>query len=79
VVLRAPRPNDNKFVGHGDRRGNTVQALTQWRHPVASSEALDMLYQAMQPASYRCITMAIKITSNFHAFFLPLIFCCARR
>jgi hypothetical protein len=34
---------------HDDHRGyqgNTAQALNQWRHPVASSEALDVLHQA---------------------------------
>jgi hypothetical protein len=50
-----------KFVDHGDRRGDTAQALAQWRHPVASSEALDVLQRAMRPASYRCIAMAIEI------------------
>jgi hypothetical protein len=47
-----------EFVDHGGRRGNTAQALTRWRHPVASSEALDVLHRAMRPASYRCIAMA---------------------
>ena len=32
-----------EFVDHGGRRGNTAQALAQWRHPVAMSEALDVL------------------------------------
>jgi hypothetical protein len=31
---------------------------------VAPSEALDVLYRAMRPASYRRIRMAIKIASN---------------
>jgi hypothetical protein len=38
-----------------------MQALNQWQHPVASSEAPDMLYWSMRPASYRCIAMAIEI------------------
>jgi hypothetical protein len=54
-------------------QGDTAQALAQWRHPVASSEALDVLYQAMRPASYRCIAMAIEIAID-----LPAIFCCRR-
>jgi hypothetical protein len=33
----------NKFVDHGGRRGDTAQALARWRHPVASSEALNVL------------------------------------
>jgi hypothetical protein len=59
-----------EFVDHGGRRGNTVQALDQWRHPEASSEALDVLHQAMGPASYHRIRRAIKITSNLPAFFV---------
>ena len=38
--------------------------LTQWRHPVASSEALDFLYQAMHAVLYRFIAMAIKTASK---------------
>jgi hypothetical protein len=49
-------------------RGNTAQVLDQWRHPVASSEALDVLYRAMFPALYRCIAMAIQIASNLPLF-----------
>jgi len=45
-------------------------ALTRWLHPVALSEALDVLYQAMRPALYRRIRMAIKIASNSPAFFV---------
>jgi hypothetical protein len=58
----------NKFVDHGGRRGNTAQALSRWWNPLASSEALDVLYPAMRPASYRCIAMAIKIASNLPSF-----------
>jgi hypothetical protein len=47
-----------------------VQVLAQWRHPVASSEAQDVLHQAMHPASYRRIRMVIEITSTFPAFFV---------
>jgi hypothetical protein len=38
-----------KLVNHGGRQGNMAQALNQWRHPVASREALDVLHQAMPP------------------------------
>jgi hypothetical protein len=58
----------NKFVDHGGRRGNTAEALSQWRHSVASSEALDVLYRAMRPASYRCIAMEIEIASDLPSF-----------
>jgi hypothetical protein len=60
----------NVFVDHGSCWGNTVQALTRWRHPVASSEARDVLHRAMRPASYRHIRMVIEITSTFPAFFV---------
>jgi hypothetical protein len=61
-----------KIVNHGGRRGNTAQALARWRHPVASSEALDVLYRAMRPASYRCIVMAIEIAIDSSAFFVAV-------
>jgi hypothetical protein len=48
----------------------TAQALAQWRHPVASSEALDVLHWAMCSASYRRICMAIEIASNLPTFFV---------
>jgi hypothetical protein len=60
----------NVFVDHGGRWGDTAQALAQWQHPVASSEARDVLHRAMHPASYRRIPMVIKITSTFPAFFV---------
>jgi len=59
-----------KFVDHGGRWGDMAQALARWQHPVAPSEALDVLYRAMRPASYRLIRMAIEITSNLPAFFV---------
>jgi hypothetical protein len=62
-----------EFVNHGGRRGDTAQALAQWRHPVASSEALDVLYRVMCPASYRCIAMAIEIVVDLPAFFVSSI------
>jgi hypothetical protein len=43
---------------------------------VASSEALDVLYQAMRSASYRRIRTAIKIVSNLPDFLLLPIRCC---
>jgi hypothetical protein len=41
---------------------------------VASSEALDVRYQAMRHALYRCIRMAIKIASNLPLFFVVVDF-----
>ena len=57
-----------KFVDHGGRWGDMAQALARWQHPVAPSEALDVLYRAMRPASYRRIRMAIEIASDLSAF-----------
>jgi len=57
-----------KFFDHGGRRGDTAQALARWQHPVASSEALDVLHREMCPASYRCIAMAIEIVVDLPAF-----------
>jgi hypothetical protein len=37
---------------------------------VASSEAPDVIHQAMRPASYRLTCMAIKIASDSPAFFV---------
>jgi len=62
-----------EFIDHGGRRGDTAQALARWRHPVASSEALDVLHREMRPASYRCIDMAIEIVVNLPAFFVSSI------
>jgi hypothetical protein len=57
---------------YGGRRGDTAQALARWRHPVASSEAMDMLYRAMCPALYRCIAMAIEIDIDSPTFFVTV-------
>jgi hypothetical protein len=35
--------------------------LARWRHPVASSEALDLLHRAMHAVTYQHIAMAIKM------------------
>jgi hypothetical protein len=59
-----------EFVDHGGRHGNMAQAINPWRHPVAWSEAMDVLHRAMCPASYRRICMAIKIASNLTTFFV---------
>jgi hypothetical protein len=56
------------------RRGNKVQALALWRHPVASSKTRDVLHWAMCLASYRRICMVIKIDSNFTALFVVIDF-----
>jgi hypothetical protein len=60
----------NQFVNHDGCWGNTAQALTQWQHPVASSEAVDVLHWAMLPALHRHINLVIKVASNLSAFFV---------
>jgi hypothetical protein len=62
-----------EFGDHGGRRGDTAQALARWLHPVASSEAVDVLYRVMCPALYRCIAMAIEIVVDLPAFFVSPI------
>jgi hypothetical protein len=42
--------------------------LAQWPHPVASSEALYLLHQAMHAVTYRRIAMAIKTASFVGVF-----------
>jgi hypothetical protein len=61
-----------KFVGHGGRWGDREQEIDRWRHPVASSKDLDLLYQAMGPASSHCIAMAIEIATDLPAFFVAV-------
>ncbi len=44
--------------------------------PVASSEALDLLHQAMCAVTYQCIAMAISMDSKVGVFFLCCFVCC---
>jgi hypothetical protein len=50
--------------------------LARWRHPVASSEALDLLYWAMRTVLYRCIALAIKTASKVGICFSCHFVCC---
>jgi hypothetical protein len=50
--------------------------LTQWRHPVASSEALDILHWAMCAVTYRRIAMAIKTATFLGVFVDCCLFAC---
>jgi hypothetical protein len=61
-----------EFIDHGGRWGKMAQEIDRWRHQVASSEALDVLYWAMRPTLYRCITMAIKIARDSPEFFVAV-------
>ncbi len=48
--------------------------LTRWQHPLASSQALDILHWVMHVVTYQCIAMAIK-TASFVGVFVD---CCLR-
>jgi hypothetical protein len=50
--------------------------LAQWQHPVASSEALDLLHWAMCAVTYRRIAMAIKTAIFAHVFVDCCLFAC---
>ncbi len=50
--------------------------LAQWQHPVASSEALDLLHQAMHVVTYQRIAIAIKTTSKVGVFVHHCLFAC---
>jgi hypothetical protein len=45
----------------GGCRGNTEQVVTQWRRPVASRVALDLLHWAITHVSLQRLTMAINM------------------
>jgi hypothetical protein len=62
-----------KIGDHGSRCGNSMRALAQWRHPLALSEALDVLHRAMRPASHRRIHMVVEIVVKLPAFFVVSI------
>jgi hypothetical protein len=53
-----------------------VTILAQWRRPVASSEALDLLYWAMHAVTYQCIAMAIKTATFLGVFVYCCLFAC---
>ena len=59
-----------EIVNHDGHRGDAMQAHTQWQHPVASNEALNVLHQAISPVSHRRIRMGIETDSNLPAFFV---------
>jgi hypothetical protein len=52
-----------------DRLHLLAAILAQWWGPVASSEARDLLYWAMQVVLYRCTAMAIEMASKVGALF----------
>ena len=50
--------------------------LAQWQHPVASSEALDLLHWGMHTVTYRRIAMAINTANKVDVFFHRHLFAC---
>jgi len=62
-----------EIIDHGGHHGDVMQAFARWRHPLALSEALDVLHRAMRPASHRCIRMVVEIIVNLPAFFVAPI------
>jgi hypothetical protein len=54
-----------------------IAILAQWQHPVASTKALNLLYQAMCAVLYWRTAMAIKMASKVGLFFHHhFVFCC---
>ena len=61
-----------EIFDRGGRRGDEMQALARWQHPLASSESLVVLHWAMMrpAASHRRIRMVVEIVVDFPAFFV---------
>ncbi len=55
--------------------GNTEQVVARWRHPVASSVALDMLHQAMLSILPWPTAVAIKMANDGGEFVCHCLFC----
>ncbi len=53
----------------GGRLGDTEQVVAQWRHPVASDEALVMLHWAMRSVLHWRTALAIEMALEGGAFF----------
>jgi len=45
-----------EIIDHGGRRGDAMQALARWWHPVAYIEARDVLHRAMCITPYHPVT-----------------------
>jgi hypothetical protein len=52
------------YCDPGSHWGNTEQVAAQWRHPVASNMALDILHWVMPHELLQCLHMAIKMACN---------------
>jgi hypothetical protein len=68
--------NSEKTRRIGDRLQLSAAILAQWWWPVTSIEALDHLYWEMCTVSYRRISAAVKMASNYGTFFDCCFVCC---
>jgi hypothetical protein len=59
-----------------DRLQLSATILAQWRGPVTSIKTLDYLHWAMRAVSYRRISVAFKMASNYGTFFDCYFVCC---
>jgi hypothetical protein len=50
--------------------------LARWWRPMVSSEALDLLHQAMRAVAYRCIVMASEMASFAGVFVDCCLYAC---
>ncbi len=60
-----------------DRLQLLASILTQWRHPLAFTKALDLLHWAMHVVLYRHTAAGIKMASNVGPFFVVDLFAVA--
>ena len=65
-----------KNQGRLDRLQLSAAILAQWRHLVASSKALNLLYREMCAVLYRCTAAAIEMASLLGTFFHRHFVCC---
>ncbi len=61
----------------GDRLLLSVALRARWQRPVASIEALNLLYWAMRAVLYRRIAMARETASKLGTFFIVVLFAVA--
>jgi hypothetical protein len=66
-----------KKQGRCDQFHLLAALLARWRHPVASTNAVDLIYWAMRAVSYRCTATAIKMASKVVTFFRHCFICCS--
>jgi hypothetical protein len=59
-----------------DRLQLSAAILARWRHPVASTKALDLLHWKMCAVLYRRTAAVIKIAIKVGAFFHSCFVCC---